>query len=69
MSANPVVMSAIITYMVTFDRLPELDRMGPVLCLHGRRITINATPPILTPVNLSRRWDDDAARRDTACTR
>ena len=24
----PDVMSAIITYMVTFDRLPDVDRMG-----------------------------------------
>ncbi len=37
-------MSAIITYMVTFDRLPELDRMGRPLMFYGQRIhTINAT--------------------------
>ncbi len=31
-------MSAIITYMVTFDRLPELDRMGRPLMFYGQRI-------------------------------
>ncbi|EFX2080387.1 twin-arginine translocation signal domain-containing protein [Shigella sonnei] len=34
----PDVMSAIITYMVTFDRLPDVDRMGRPLMFYGQRI-------------------------------
>lgn len=34
----PDVMSAIITYMVTFDRLPDVDIMGRPLMFYGQRI-------------------------------
>ena len=34
----PDVMSAIITYMVTFHRLPDVDRMGRPLMFYGHRI-------------------------------
>ncbi len=71
MSANPGLSQAPLSpYMVTFDRLPELGRMGRPLMFYGPSVsTINATAaPILTPVNLMRAGMMTPPARDTACT-
>lgn len=58
----PDVMSAIITYMVTFDRLPDVDRMGRPLMFYGQRITS-------TPESSSRVGMMTLPAKVTACTK
>lgn len=60
----PDVMSAIITYMVTFDRLPELDRMGRPLMFYGQRIHDKCYRRAhFDAGEFVESWDDDAARK------
>jgi hypothetical protein len=49
------VMTGVITYMLTFDRLPELDRQGGPRCSTASASTTSATAArISTPVSSSR---------------
>lgn len=60
----PDVMSAIITYMVTFDRLPELDRMGRPLMFYGQRIHDKCYRRAhFDAGEFVESWDDAAARK------
>lgn len=60
----PDVMSAIITYIVTFDRLPELDRMGRPLMFYGQRIHDKCYRRAhFDAGEFVESWDDDAARK------
>lgn len=60
----PDVMSAIITYMVTFDRLPDVDRMGRPLMFYGQRIHDKCYRRAhFDAGEFVQSWDDDAARK------
>ena len=60
----PDVASAIITYMVTFDRLPELDRPGRPLMFYGQRIHDKCYRRAhFDAREFVESWDDDAARK------
>lgn len=57
-------MSAIITYMVTFDRLPDVDRMGRPLMFYGQRIHDKCYRRAhFDAGEFVQSWDDDAARK------
>ncbi|MGL5763395.1 MAG: hydrogenase small subunit, partial [Plesiomonas shigelloides] len=56
--------SAIITYMVTFDRLPDVDRMGRPLMFYGQRIHDKCYRRAhFDAGEFVQSWDDDAARK------
>lgn len=66
----PDVMSAIITYMVTFDRLPDVDRMGRPLMFYGQRIHDKCyRRPTSTPESSSRVGMMTLPAKVTACTK
>jgi hydrogenase small subunit len=58
------VMTAVITYMLTFDRLPELDRQGRPKMFYGQRIHDKCyRRPHFDAGQFVEEWDDDAARK------
>lgn len=59
----PEVMAAVITYMVTFDRLPELDRQGRPKMFYGQRIHDKCyRRPHFDAGQFVETWDDEGAR-------
>jgi hydrogenase small subunit len=58
------VMTGVITYMLTFDRLPELDRQGRPAMFYGQRIHDKCyRRPHFDAGQFIEAWDDDNARR------
>jgi hydrogenase small subunit len=58
------VMTAIITYMVTFDRFPELDRQGRPKMFYSQRVHDKCyRRPHFDAGQFVEAWDDDAARQ------
>jgi len=58
------VMTAVITYMLTFDRIPELDRQGRPKMFYGQRIHDNCyRRPHFDAGQFVEEWDDDGARK------
>jgi hydrogenase small subunit len=58
------VMTGVITYMLTFDRLPELDRQGRPAMFYGQRIHDKCyRRPHFDAGQFVEAWDDDNARR------
>jgi hydrogenase small subunit len=58
------VMTGVITYMLTFDRIPELDRMGRPKMFYGQRIHDKCyRRPHFDAGQFVEQWDDEAARR------
>jgi len=58
------VMTAVVTYMLTFDRLPELDRQGRPKMFYGQRIHDKCyRRPHFDAGQFVEQWDDDAARK------
>jgi hydrogenase small subunit len=65
------VMTGVITYMLTFERLPELDRQGRPVMFYGQRIHDKCyRRPHFDAGQFVEDWDDEATRaRAIACTR
>ncbi|MBV8047914.1 MAG: hydrogenase small subunit [Paludibacterium sp.] len=60
----PEVMAAVITYMVTFDQLPALDRQGRPKMFYGQRIHDKCyRRPHFDAGQFVESWDDDGARK------
>jgi hydrogenase small subunit len=58
------VMTAVVTYMLTFDRIPELDRQGRPKMFYGQRIHDKCyRRPHFDAGQFVEHWDDDAARK------
>jgi hydrogenase small subunit len=58
------VMTAVVTYMLTFDKIPELDRMGRPKMFYGQRIHDKCyRRPHFDAGQFVEQWDDEAARR------
>ncbi len=58
------VMTAVITYMLTFERIPELDRQGRPKMFYGQRIHDKCYRRAhFDAGQFVEQWDDDAARR------
>jgi hydrogenase small subunit len=58
------VMTGVITYMLTFDRLPELDRQGRPKMFYSQRIHDKCyRRPNFDAGQFVEAWDDDAARK------
>jgi hydrogenase small subunit len=58
------VMTAVVTYMLTFDRIPELDRMGRPKMFYGQRIHDKCyRRPHFDAGQFVEQWDDEGARR------
>jgi hydrogenase small subunit len=58
------VMTGVLTYILTFDRLPELDRQGRPLMFYGQRIHDKCyRRPHFDAGQFVESWDDEAARR------
>ncbi len=58
------VMTGVITYMLTFDRLPELDRQGRPAMFYGQRIHDKCyRRPHFDAGQFVESWDDENARR------
>ncbi len=58
------VMTGVITYMLTFDRLPELDRQGRPAMFYGQRIHDKCyRRPHFDAGQFVEAWDDDGARK------
>ncbi len=58
------VMTGVITYMITFDRLPELDRQGRPAMFYGQRIHDKCyRRPHFDAGQFIEEWDDDNARK------
>ncbi len=58
------VMTGVVTYMLTFDRLPELDRQGRPKMFYGQRIHDKCyRRPHFDAGQFVEAWDDDAARK------
>jgi hypothetical protein len=63
-------MTGVITYMLTFDRLPELDRQGRPAMFYGQRIHDKCyRRPHFDAGQFVEAWDDDNARAAIASTR
>ena len=57
------VMTAIVTYVLTFDRLPELDRQGRPKMFYSQRIHDKCyRRPHFDAGQFVEKWDDEAAR-------
>ncbi|MDH4189725.1 MAG: hydrogenase small subunit [Betaproteobacteria bacterium] len=57
------VMSAVVTYVLTFDRLPELDRQGRPKMFYGQRIHDKCyRRPHFDAGQFVEKWDDEGAR-------
>jgi hydrogenase small subunit len=60
----PEVMTGVVTYMLTFDRLPELDRQGRPKMFYGQRIHDKCyRRPHFDAGQFVEAWDDDGARK------
>lgn len=60
----PEVMSAVITYMLAFDRIPPLDRLGRPKCFMASEFMTNVTDArISMPVSLWKRGMTKAPER------
>jgi hydrogenase small subunit len=58
------VMTGIVTYMLTFDKIPELDRMGRPKMFYGQRIHDKCyRRPHFDAGQFVEQWDDEGARR------
>ncbi len=58
------VMTGILTYVLTFDRLPELDRQGRPKMFYGQRIHDKCyRRPFFDAGQFVERWDDEGARK------
>jgi hydrogenase small subunit len=58
------VMTAVVTYMLTFDRIPELDRQGRPKMFYGQRIHDKCyRRPHFDAGQFVEKWDDEAARK------
>jgi hydrogenase small subunit len=58
------VMTAVVTYMLTFDRLPELDRTGRPKMFYGQRIHDKCyRRPHFDAGQFVEQWDDEGARK------
>jgi hydrogenase small subunit len=58
------VMTGVVTYMLTFGRLPELDRQGRPKMFYGQRIHDKCyRRPHFDAGQFVEHWDDDAARK------
>jgi hydrogenase small subunit len=58
------VMTAVITYMLTFDKLPDLDRQGRPKMFYGQRIHDKCyRRPHFDAGQFVEQWDDEAARK------
>ncbi len=58
------VMTAVITYMLTFDRLPDLDSQGRPKMFYGQRIHDKCyRRPHFDAGQFVEQWDDEAARK------
>ena len=58
------VMTAVVTYMLTFDRIPELDRQGRPKMFYGQRIHDKCyRRPHFDAGQFVEQWDDDNARK------
>jgi len=57
------VMTAIVTYVLTFDRIPELDRQGRPKMFYSQRIHDKCyRRPHFDAGQFVEKWDDEAAR-------
>ena len=60
----PEVMTAVITYILTFDRLPELDRQGRPKMFYSQRIHDKCyRRPHFDAGQYVEAWDDEGARK------
>ncbi|ACC76259.1 MULTISPECIES: hydrogenase small subunit [Paraburkholderia] len=60
----PEVMAAIITYVITFDRIPPLDRQGRPKMFYGQRIHDKCyRRPHFDAGQFVENWDDEGARK------
>lgn len=60
----PEVMAAVITYLVTFDSIPELDRQGRPKAFYSQRIHDKCyRRPHFDAGQFVEAWDDDNARK------
>jgi hydrogenase small subunit len=60
----PEVMTAVVTYMLTFERLPTLDRMGRPAMFYGQRIHDKCyRRPHFDAGQFAEAWDDEGARK------
>ena len=58
------VMTAVITYMLTFDKLPDLDSQGRPKMFYGQRIHDKCyRRPHFDAGQFVEQWDDEAARK------
>ena len=58
------VMTGVLTYILTFDALPELDRIGRPKMFYGQRIHDKCyRRPFFDAGQFVEAWDDDGARR------
>ncbi len=58
------VMTGILTYILTFDQLPELDRIGRPKMFYGQRIHDKCQRrPFFDAGQFVEKWDDDGARK------
>ena len=58
------VMTAVVTYMLTFDRIPELDRQGRPKMFYGQRIHDKCyRRPHFDAGQFVEAWDDEGARK------
>ena len=58
------VMTGVITYMLTFDRIPELDRQGRPKMFYGQRIHDKCyRRPHFDAGQFVEHWDDEGARK------
>ena len=59
----PEVMTAVVTYIATFDRLPDLDRQGRPLMFYSQRIHDKCyRRPHFDAGQFVEKWDDEGAR-------
>lgn len=66
----PEVMSAVITYMLAFDRIPPLDRLGRPKMFYGQRIHDKCYRRAhFDAGQFVEAWDDEAPEKGIACTR
>ena len=58
------VMTGVLTYILTFDRLPELDRVGRPKMFYGQRIHDKCyRRPFFDAGQFVETWDDDGAQK------
>jgi hydrogenase small subunit len=58
------VMTGVVTYMLTFDRVPELDRQGRPKMFYGQRIHDKCyRRPHFDAGQFVEKWDDEGARK------